>query len=201
MRSSHTIANASAIRRSFFVGATFVGAILATADAAASAQSPGVPPSGQMGMPGMSGALGTKVPQTELTEKSAKSAIDSYLAVKEKYGDETPSVNPQQSSLAALEQLDGLDSIIKSHGFKDTGEWHTAVVSVAMAYGFTRDGTRAQVDESIASIKDNPNLPADLVQQLLGVIQDMQPSDNNVAVVQGLLADPEYKTKLEQIGK
>lgn len=161
----------------------------------AAAQYPGMPSQGM----GASGAMGPKVEQTELTTSSAKGAVDAYLELKEKYGDEVPEANPKKSTLDGFATLDGVTSILSEHGFSDLGNWHTTLVSVAMAYGFTKEGGREQMDESMAELKDNPQIPAALKQRLEGMMKGMRPSDNNMQVVQSLLGDPEYETKLEKI--
>ncbi len=163
----------------------------------ASAQYPGAAPGvpGAAGMPDMNAQ---KIQQVELTEKSAKGAVDAYLELKEKYGDDTPGTNPKKNTAEAFEQLEGVESVVKEHGFNDTSDWHTAMTSVAIAYGFAKDDKRAEMDESMAKIKDNPQIPDGLKQQLMGMMRDLRPSDNNIAVLNQLIADPEYGRKLAE---
>ncbi len=156
---------------------------------------------GVPGMPAMGGV--PDIPQTELSDETAKGAIDAYLAIKEKYGDDTPQPNTRGGNAAtAFSALDGVNAITNNFGFSDTGEWHKTLISVAMAYGFSKDSkTGADVDASLAKIKDNPQIPASLKEQMMAMITKMRPSENNLGVVQSLLASPDYKTKLETIGK
>lgn len=161
------------------------------------AQYPGMPP----GAAGGAGAASPQVPQTELTEKSAKSAIDAYLAIKEKYGDKAPAVEAKRPTVEGYAALQGVEAIVGGHGFSDTGEWHTTLISVAMAYGFAKEGKGGEIDESIAKLKANPDIPESLKQQMIAMIAGVQPSDNNLTVVKALMGDSGYAAKLVDITK
>ncbi len=141
------------------------------------------------------------IPKTELTESSAKHAIDAYLEMQEKYGDDTPQPDPKGSTVDGFSDLAGVESIVKEAGFSDTSEWHKTLVSVAMAYGFAKDGKEDEIDQSIAKIKDNPQIPANLKEQMLATITSIRPSDNNLTVIKAVMADEAYKAKLEELGK
>ncbi len=161
--------------------------------AVAAAQVPGMPPGANpMG-------AGVQIPQVELSDQSARKAIDALLAMRDKYGDKAPGVKARGSSAAAFSALEGVTSIIRQHGFSSTEEWHKAVVSVAMAYGFAREKT--DVDESIAKIQNNPQIPAALKQQMLAMMKGVQPSDNNLEIVRGLMSDATYAEKLKRFSQ
>jgi hypothetical protein len=149
----------------------------------------------------MPGAAGNEIPKTELTETSAKGAIDAYLELQKKYGDDLPDPDPKKSTAEAYAELAEVESIVKSQGFSDTGEWHTTLISVAMAYGFAKDDNAQEIDESIAKLKDNPQIPEGLKQQMLATITGLRPSENNLAVVKSLMADGDYGAKLADLGK
>jgi hypothetical protein len=174
-----------------------LAALVALAAGAASAQNPPAIPPGAMGIPGAAGV--TTVPQVELTEKSAKGAIDAYLAIKDKYGDEAPEPKTTAEGYAAL---DGVNAIVAGQGFSNTGQWHTALTSVAIAYGFVKDGkTGDEIDASLAKIKDNPQIPENLKQQMIAMIAGVRPSQNNLAVVKSLMDDGSYASKLARISE
>ncbi len=163
-------------------------------------QYPGMPPGGMP--PGAMGAGGgiPHIPKTELTESSAKGAIDAYLAMKEKYGTDTPEPDMKGSAATAFTNLAGVEQIIKGQGFSDTNEWHKTLVSVAMAYGFAKDGKQGEIDESIAKLKNNPQIPAAIKEQMLATMSGIRPSENNLAVVKALLGNSDYKEKLIHLG-
>ncbi len=166
-------------------------------------QYPGMPAGGMP--PGARGGMGSAggipdIPKTELTESSAKGAIDAYLAMKEKYGADTPEPDMKGSAATAFANLAGIEQIIKGQGFSDTNQWHKTLASVAMAYGFAKDGQQGEIDASIAKLKNNPQIPAGLKEQMLATMNSIRPSDNNLAVVESLLANSDYKEKLIHLG-
>ena len=163
--------------------------------AAAFGQYPGMP------IGAMGSAPGKTVPQTELTDKSAKGALDAYLAIKDKYGDAVPQTNSKMTRLEAFEALEGVNSITSSNGFSDTEDWHKTLISVAMAYGFAKEGKTGDLDKSVAKIRESTQIPEQLKQQMIALIAGARPSENNLAVVKSLMADDVYKEKLERISK
>ena len=165
--------------------------------ATATAQIPGMPP-GAMGGAGQPAA---QVPQVELTESSAKNAVDAYLAIKEKYGDEVPAPTARKSAANGFTTLQGVESIIGNHGFSDTGSWHSALISVVLAYGFNKEGNADDVDKSIAKIKDNADIPENLKQQMIAMIAGVRPSENNLSVVKALMTNEDYATKLVKMSE
>lgn len=154
----------------------------------------------QAGATGASAAIPV-VPQTELTETSAKGAIDAFLAVKEKYGEDTPALDTSGSAAERYAALQGVEGIVGGHGFSNTGQWHTALVSVALAYGFAKEGKTEELDEAIAEIRANTQVPDNLKQQMIAMIAGVRPSENNLAVVKGLMGDSGYAAKLAEITK
>ena len=142
-----------------------------------------------------SGEIAT-IPQVELTEESAKGAVDAYAAIREKYGDR---VQPRTTA-EGYAALDGANAIVGSHGFNDTADWHKALTSVALAYGFAKDGkSAADVDASLAKMRDNPQIPDNLKKQMMAMIAGLRPSENNLTVVRSLMADSSYASKLETL--
>lgn len=164
--------------------------------APALAQNAGTPP----------GAAGSRavipvVPQTELSETSAKGAIDAYLAIREKYGDDTPKLKADRPATEGYAALQGIEGIVGGHGFSNTDQWHTTLVSVALAYGFAKEGKADDVDKAIAEIKANPQVPENIKQQMVAMIAGVRPSENNLTVVKGLMGDSGYAAKLAEVTK
>lgn len=160
------------------------------------AQNAGMPP----------GAAGSRakipvVPQTQLNETSAKGAVDAFLAIREKYGDDTPKLQADRPATQGYAALQGVEGIVGEHGFSNTDQWHTTLVSVALAYGFAKEGNADDMDKAIAEIKANPQVPDDLKQQMITMIAGVRPSENNLAVVKGLMGDSGYAAKLADITK
>lgn len=161
--------------------------LIAFTAAATLAQKPMVAPG--------SGDIGT-IEQVELTEESAQGAVDAYAAIREKYGDK---VQPKTTA-EGYAALDGVNAIVGSHGFSNTADWHKALTSVALAYGFAKDGkSSADLDASLAKMRDNPQIPDNLKQQMMAMVAGLRPSENNLTVVKGLMADSSYASKLEAL--
>lgn len=162
----------------------------------AGAQIPNVP-----GIPGERGGEVPQVPQVELTDATARSAIDAYLDIDKKYGNQIPELTGRGSSLEAFSTLQGVESIVGGHGFADTSNWHKTLVSVAVAYGFAQEGRSAEVEKSVAKIKGNAEIPDSLKQKMIAMIEGVRPSDNNLTVVRALMKNDDYGPKLRKIGR
>ena len=153
---------------------------------------PGVPPGA------MKPKTAAKIPQVELSGESARSAIDAYFEMREMYGDKAPVVKPRGTGAKAFATLDGVTSILTKHGYSDTQAWYDTIVSVAMAYGFSRN-KGGNIEKSIAEMKNNANIPAAMKEKMLAMMQDIRPSENNVNVIKSLLSDPAYGEKIRHI--
>jgi hypothetical protein len=170
-------------------------AIAFTATLAAAQQPPiSQAPSANMGgMP--------RIPTVELTDESAKNAIDAYLILREKYGDEIPPANQAQAATEGMAAAADVNSVVTGKGFKDTQDWQKAITSVVLAQGFLKKGDSADMDKKIAELEANPQIPAAYKQQMLGMLKNMRPSENNLKVVKALMADPAYAKKIAEIAK
>ncbi len=147
-----------------------------------------------MVVPG-SGDVGT-IEQVELTEESAKGAVDAYAAIREKYGDK---VQPKTSA-EGYAAIEGVNAIVATHGFSNVDNWHKTLTSVALAYGFAKDGkSSADLDASLAKMRDNPQVPENLKQQMMAMVAGLRPSENNLTVIKALMADSSYASKLEAL--
>jgi hypothetical protein len=144
-------------------------------------------------IPGM-GAMA----QIELTNDIAKNAIDSYIALKEEYGDDNIGQIDPNSPTAAFQgmmALQGTNAIVSQYGFADISDWHLALRSVIIAYSFLEEGRMEEYEQSIAQMQQQ-NLPEPMGSQMLAMLQSLKPSDNNLAILTGLAADAEYGPKL-----
>ena len=143
--------------------------------------------------PPMQGGM-PEIPNIELTDESAKNSIDTYLTLREKYGNKIPAA---ESAQAAAD----VNSIVVANGFKSPEEWQKTITSVVIARGFLKEGNRSTVDAKIAEMQANPEIPDEVKQQMLNTLEKMRPSDNNMNVVKRLMEDPTYGEKLNEITK
>lgn len=140
-----------------------------------------------------------QVPKVELTEDSAKRAVDTYLTLREKYGDRVPAAGKTAPAGQALADAADAQSIITGNGFSDTADWQNTITNVALAYGFSKENKAGEFDAKIEELKNNTELPAGMRDQLVRTMTQLRPSDNNLKVVQSLAADSTYGAKLADI--
>lgn len=169
-------------------------ALVFTASLAVAENPPAVPQPAVNGTGGM-----PKIPSVELTDQSAKNAIDAYLILREKYGDKVPPANQAQGLADGTAALADMNRILTEKGFKSAEDWQKAITSVVVAQGFLEGSEGSNMDEKIAELEANPQIPAAYKQQMLGMLKSMRPSENNLTVVEGLLADPTYREKIAEI--
>ena len=116
--------------------------------------------------------------QVQLTDATAKEAIDAYLEIKEKYGEEALPTTEAGAVAKGAEVKSGVTSIVDDAGFKDIGDWTKTVTSIALAYGVIKEGGLAKVDPAIAKIDDNPQIPEQMKAQLKAMLlEDWHPPD------------------------
>ena len=135
----------------------------------------------------------------ELTDESAKNSIDTYITLREKYGNKVPPANKSQALSEGAQAAADVNSIVVANGFESTGEWQKTITSVVIAHGFLKEGNRDTIDAKLAAMQANPEIPAALKQQMISTLEKMRPSDNNMNVVKRLMEDPTYGEKLAQI--
>lgn len=156
------------------------------------AQPNGMPPAGMPGgMP--------RVEQVQLTDETAKAAIDSYLEIKEEYGSDAVPKTKMGAVAKGAEVNAGVSSIVGKAGFAGVPEWQKTITSVALAYGAVKEGTAGDLDDSLAKIDANPQIPEGMREQMKAMIQSTRPSANNIAVMKAIAADPAYAAKLKTI--
>jgi hypothetical protein len=100
-----------------------------------------------------------------------------------------------------MASVEDVNAVVTGKGFGSTEDWQKAITSVALAQGFLKEGGTGDMDKKIAELEANPQIPAAYKQQMLGMLKGMRPSDNNLNVVKGLLADPTYGEKIAEIRK
>ena len=181
-----------------------VGVILDRVEAEQPRMPPGmaVPGGGPPGMPALPGTptfQGPQIETVELTDRTARSAIDAYVEMKEKYGDEVSPPDSKKHTAEVYAAHDGMVAIVNKHGFETPEQWHKTMVTVALGYGVQKEGKGKEIDESIAKLENNPQIPAAMKQQLLGMMKKVRPSENNEKVVSGLVAEEKYRKFLEAI--
>jgi hypothetical protein len=181
-------------------GTTYTLQILALTFSASLAAAQQPPPIPQAPAGGMAGGI-PKIPTVELTDESAKNAIDAYLTLREKYGEKIPPANQAQALKEGMASVEDVNAVVTGKGFGSTEDWQKAITSVALAQGFLKEGGTGDMDKKIAELEANPQIPAAYKQQMLGMLKGMRPSDNNLNVVKGLLADPTYGEKIAEIRK
>lgn len=84
-----------------------------------------------------------------------------------------------------------LDGVVQGHGFADFQTWVAAFSSVATAYAFSQgQGAAGEMEQALASIRDNPDLTEQqkqmMIQQIqasMGVMAAMQPPQENIDAV------------------
>ncbi len=179
----------SALRRRVTVQVALIAALACAASAGAQPSS-AVPP-----------GAAPQLQQVELSEDSAKRAIDTYLTLRDKYGDKIPAPGKAQALQQGMSTAGEVNTIITGNGFADTGDWHKTLTSVALAYGFVKEGKEADMDAKIAEMKANTQLPENIKTQMVQMMTALRPSENNMKVVKGLAADPAYDAKLAQVAK
>ena len=88
---------------------------------------------------------------------------------------------------------------IKAAGFASVAEWNVAITSLGFAYSATVDDPTAEITAQIEEIKVDDSIAQDLKDRMISSLSAMVPSGNNKKIVQDLLADPAYKSKLEEL--
>jgi len=151
------------------------------------------PPAAMGGVP--------QIPKVELSEDSAKRAVDTYLTLREKYGDKMPPAKGGGSLGEGAEQAAEIQSVVTGNGFSNTEDWQNTITNVALAYGFSKNNKGGEIDAKIAELRDNTQLPKGIRDQLVRTMTAMRPSENNMKVVESLAADSSYGAKLAEISK
>ncbi|GEM_PF-5986277 len=138
--------------------------------------------------------------QVKLTADGAKSAIDAFLAVREKYGDD-----PFGGKKVTADQLKdsetgrGILDILAEHGYDDPDLWSRTIQSVGFAYGAAQDDNLADARKSLAEVENDKSIPDSVKKQMITMLKGIIPSENNMEVLKALQADPKYKTAMDSL--
>ena len=136
----------------------------------------------------------------ELSLSQAKRALDTWLMVRDKYKDaELEAYDDLQEFVDKNEQGAAFEADIKAAGFASVAEWNVAITSLGFAYSATVDDPTAEITAQIEEIKVDDSIAQDLKDRMISSLSAMVPSGNNKKIVQDLLADPAYKSKLEEL--
>ena len=143
-------------------------------------------------------------PQVELTADTARRAIDTFLEVKGKYGDNALDDPSDPKAIADTMKTEGIYDKVKSdvtqHGFSGVEDWAKTFTSVGLAASFVREGQDAgSVDRQIADLEKDEAVPQAMKDATIAMLRQMRPSENNIAVAKALIEDPAYKDKVDRV--
>lgn len=165
--------------------------------------SPATPPMPQMQQtPGMPGMAMPQIPQKELDEELVRRAVDAMGAMREEFGDVMPSMKngSPPPDMAIMQQMAlAAQPILKAHGFPDPQEWYASVINIVIARQFLLERSPAEFDAEIAKMETDPNIPENIRGQVIAMMKQLRPSDNNLAVMRTVMADEEYSEKLKRV--
>lgn len=143
-------------------------------------------------------------PQVELTADMARRAVDTFLEVQGKYGDNALDDPSDPKAIADTMKNEGIYDKVKSdvthHGFSGVEDWAKTFTSVGLAASFVREGQDAgSVDRQIADLEKDEAVPQAMKDATIAMLRQMRPSENNIAVAKALLEDPAYKDKVDRV--
>src|SRR5262245_11018372 len=144
------------------------------------------------------------VAQIELTADTARHAVDTFLELQGKYGEnafDDPS-DPKAfvDSMRTANIYDKVDVDVKQHGFTGVEDWAKTFASVGLAASFVREGQDAgSVDRQIADLEQDEAVPQAMKDATIAMLRQMRPSENNLAIAKALLDDPAYKDKVDRV--
>jgi hypothetical protein len=144
------------------------------------------------------------VAQVELTAETARRAVDTFLELEGKYGEnafDDPS-DPKAfvDSMRTANIYDKVDADVKQHAFTGVEDWARTFASVGLAASFVREGQDAgSVDRQIADLEQDEAVPQAMKDATIAMLRQMRPSENNLAIAKALLDDPAYKDKVDRV--
>jgi hypothetical protein len=119
-------------------------------------------------------------PQVELTADMARRAIDTYLEVQGKYGDNALDDPSDPKAIADTMKNEGIYDKVKSdvthHGFSGVEDWAKTFTSVGLAASFVREGQDAgSVDRQIADLEKDEAVPQAMKDATIAMLRQMRP--------------------------
>jgi hypothetical protein len=141
-----------------------------------------------------------EIKTVELTLDVAKRALDTYLAVKEKYKDaDLESYDNLQDFVDKNEEGKAFEVDIKAAGFASVDEWNTAITTLGFAYTGVIDDPTGDIKLQIEDIQADNSIAQDMKDRMIASLNAMIPSDNNRKIAAELMKDPAYAEKLKAL--
>jgi hypothetical protein len=134
----------------------------------------------------------------ELTTDKAKKALDTYVAVREKYKDaQLENYENLQDFVDQSPQGKQFEADVKAAGFPNVIEWNTTITTLSFAYDNSIDDQTADIKKQIAELQNDTETAQDMRDRMIKALNAMIPSENNKKVLAELKADPAYIEKLK----
>ncbi len=134
----------------------------------------------------------------ELTTDKAKKALDTYVAVREKYKDaQLENYENLQDFVDQSPQGKAFEADVKAAGFPNVIEWNTTITTLSFAYDNSIDDQTADIKKQIAELQNDTETAQDMRERMIKALNAMIPSDNNKKVLAELKSDPAYIEKLK----
>jgi hypothetical protein len=142
--------------------------------------------------------------QVELTADAARRAIDTFLEVQGKYGENALDDPSDPKAIADTMKTTGIydkvTAVVTQHGFSGVEDWAGTFTSIGLAASFVREGQDAgSVDRQIADLEKDEAVPQAMKDATIAMLRQMRPSENNIAVAKALFDDPAYKDKVDRV--
>lgn len=136
----------------------------------------------------------------ELTTDKAKKALDTYVAVREKYKDaELENYENLQDFVDQSPLGKAFEADVKSAGFADVTEWNTTITTLSFAYDNSIQDQTADIQQQITELEADVEMAQDMRDRMVTALKAMIPSDNNKKVIEELKADASYAEKLKSL--
>ncbi|MFN4142957.1 hypothetical protein [Aestuariivirga sp.] len=136
----------------------------------------------------------------ELTPDLAKRALDSYIAAKDKYANsDLDQYENLQDFVDQTEDGKAFEADVRAAGFANVSDWNLAVTTLGLTYGSIIDDQTADLQQQIKEVEEDTELAQDIKDRMVKALKALIPSENNKAVIEGLMADPVYGEKLKQL--
>ena len=136
--------------------------------------------------------------QLELSPEQARGAFDAYIEMHEKFSD---SAFEDYESLSDFVQRapEGpkLDAIIRGYGFASVEDWLPVINALEFTIGAYSEEQMQNVADQIKELDTDESLGADEKARVIDMLKASLPSENNIKVLQDMLADPLYGEKLK----
>ncbi len=136
----------------------------------------------------------------ELTADIARRALDSYLLAKDKYANsDLDKYENLQDFVDQTPDGKNFEADIKAAGFANVNDWNLAITTLGVTYSSVVDDQSSELQQQIAEVEADTELAQDIKDRMIAALRAMIPSENNKKVIEELLADPVYSTKLKQL--